>query len=254
MTIQKDKPSIGFSGVMSMLFTIITIVLPDTFQIAESTWEIFWLKVVFLVGMYFFLSLISGDISEVGELLTQILIIRDEDEYELTEKIVLIKDQLNLYTNHFSKIFTEVRKISNGGKKFHAIREEVKTTLNRMYKGRLTPAQFVWDVAYAVYRILISNNYFQIALPIDVILSISFVGGLQLTSGRITGLGKLVGDILKSSKTEEQKEKLILGKIIHTIRMICLGYNRVAKYIEKLTGKQIYDFLSKACLTPEIEE
>lgn len=252
MTIRKDNPSISFSDVLSILFTVITIVMPNSILIlfvSEQPIEIMWVKVIFIISLYLFLSLIHGDIPDVGDLITQILIInKEKKDFELGEQILLIKGQLEIFNDYFCKIFTEYRYVSKMSEKFHRIREEIKTVFYKILNGGLTPLQFVWDFAYIFYRIIILNNLFEISTPIDIMISIAFLGVLSLTSGKTKGLGKLVGDILANSRLEDEKEQIVMGKIIHTIRMLCLGYSRVTKHIENLTGMEINDFIAKAII------
>lgn len=240
---KKDKPSIGISGVASMLLTTIMILIPDIPNTPEQLW---WISCISLLILYFFLGLINGEYSEIGELVVQVLFINKNSISDAKEKIILIREQLDIYSGFFMDIFTEVREQMGGKHKFHKHWEDIKSVTNRAIKGRLTPLQWIWILCYLVYRLLIENNYYNLDTPVDMVISIFFIGGLQLTSYNIGGIGKLLKDIFKNANRKEADSAIILNEIIHTIRILCLGYNKIAKHIEEMTNMPIMDFITQS--------
>lgn len=236
---RKDAPSISFGGVITILITLATLVFTST--ITDLT--ISWVKTFFFISIYFILALLSGSFPMISEIMANILTIQKENDLNSTEKIYVIKDHLVMFNDYFSKIFSEVRVIGKG--RHMKKKDFATTTIYRIINGKITSLQSLWIILYISYLILVQPNNFNIPLPYNMIITIVFLGMLQLTSGNIRGLGSLIGDLYKTVKNDvnDRNESLLLSKIIHTIRILCLGYNRISKKIKNCTGMEVNDFM-----------
>ena len=238
--INKGTLRITFGGVLTILITLAIMV----FSAGITNDIVNWSKTFFYITLYFILALLSGSFPMISEIMTNILSIKNENDLANTEKILVIKDQLEIYNDYFGKIFTEVRTGDKHNTIFQA-KEYIKTTSYRVMKGSITPLQTLWIMGYISYQILLQSNFLNIALPYNIIITVGFLIILQLTSGSIQGLGKLIGDLYITVRKDigDDNEKFILAKIIHTIRILCLGYNRISKKIERYTGMCVSDYI-----------
>lgn len=242
MEIKKDSPSISFTGVITILGTIITIVWFDT----EPSYMFYWTKVIILVGIYFILALSAADFCIIGEIVSQIIILYKDDTYGDAEKVLLIKDQLEIYNSYFTKVFAEVESFKK--KKRTKIGAEISSRFYRIIKGKVTLIESIWILVYLIYVIIIQGNFIQIPLPFNIVVTIIFLFGLQLTSGNVTGLGKILRDLYQIVRRKNiiERDSETLADIIHTIRLLCLAHNRIAIKIQQNTGKTISEFLAQS--------
>ena len=240
MSVRKSKPSISFSGVLAIIFSLITLVYTE-----ESILPIWmpWVKFIGFVGLYFCLALAYGDINSVADIILGLLYINEDDDHDIREKLIMVRNQLSLFTDMYCGIFTEVREVFKKKKKWHKAIQESKTIFKRIITGEVTIEQAIWIFIYVAYQILIVTNFINIPLPFDIILTIFFIFGLELTSKKIKGLGKLLGDIYSNALDSKKEPRNIMSKIVHNIRLICLNYNRISKRIENTTGRTVLEFI-----------
>lgn len=238
-----DSPSIRFSGVLTILMTLATLVFSEPTTNPTARWG----KAFFFIGLYFILALSQTPIlKKIAELMTQILTInKDADLSGTQEKVLLMRNQLELYSDMFSRKFTEVREYTKAAEKWHNKMEQIRTGIGNIISGSITRGETVWILFYISYQILIATNYIVIALPFNMIASVVFITGLQLTTPNIKSMGGLLKDIFRFANTEPKDNNydFSLSNIIHSIRLICFSFNRISRYIERITGKTVMEFL-----------
>ena len=229
MSTKKDRPSMSFSNVIVVIITISTLIWTDVSGL--PLWAE-WVRTIFFIGLYCFLALSAGDINKIGDVISYIMIIDAEGDITNREKLLMIKHQLDMFTKLFSDIFTEIRLYVSGKQQFHQTWENIKTIVKRTMKGTITIPQAIWLLAYITYLVIITSNFFNIELPLNIIITVAFYFGLALTSRNIQGLGRLILDLFENVDIEKIDTNTALGNIIHTIKLLCLHYSRIAKKVE----------------------
>lgn len=255
--INRDKPHVSFSGVITTLITLGTLIASEEWITTSylPSWfnqEIFeWAQTLFFIGIYLVLALSKSDFKAIGDVMAHILTINKENSMNDLEKVLLIRDQLELFSGLFSKLFTEVRAFkTRAGENWHLTRMNLKSASSRIIKGSISLIQSSWILLYIGYLVLIKTNFFEIALPFNIILIIVFNFGLCLTSPNIGGIGEMIKDLFQVANSGNSDESsLSLKNIIHTIRLLCLNYSRIADRIERLTGLNVKDVFLGTCTT-----
>lgn len=224
------------SGVVNIILTLMVMFIIDI-SIKDNT--IHWLKTLGLIIFAFVSALIATEHKGIGEIVTSILFINRENGNITNdrEKLNLIRSELELFEYEFSRLFYEVKTLKQGKT------NKFLFQLGKICKGNVGKDQAFWITIYTAYLILIQTNYFDIPYPIIMIVVLVCNVGLQLTNKNMKGIGKFVKDLFKSiyKETADGKEKLTLSKIVHTIKLLCLNYNRIAKEVEKFSGKNVME-------------
>lgn len=237
--LNKDAPRLKFSGVSTILITLITMIFTEKAPLT-TTQE--WMETLFYIALYFISALSASNILKiVAEVSAQVLYISTEDDLDPMSKILLIKSQLELYSEQFNKVFTEVREFNSTKEKWHDTWENGKTAVKSIYKGSVSIYQTIWIVIYMSYRILIVTNYFHIDLPFNLIFTLCFIVMLEFGSANIADAGELIKDMFQAINVKDDKHVIKLSQIRHTIRLLCLSFNRIARHVEKITGKTIQE-------------
>lgn len=243
MTNKIENYSMSFNQILVLMFTLITSLI---FEIPTIHTEYHWIKVFILLSLYIFLALISNNWLELIESLSYISLISLDEDMGLFEKLSLIKSQLDMYTTLFDHIFTEVRNDNINTIQGNII-EQIKTLFYRAINGKLNIIAGIWIFLYATYLIFIQTNEWNLAFPVNTIVTMGAFMGLSFTSGHMKGIGEFVNDIIKEVKKNDGKDEKLakqsLDRIRDVIRTICLGYNRISKAVEQNTGKPIMELL-----------
>lgn len=234
---------ISFSGFLTTLITLASMIFTSGGSLPDWTK---WALTLFYIALYFFLALSTGEFHDIPEFTSRLLLIFDDKGMSSEEKLMVIRDQLSLFSELFSKIFVEVKEFYSGGQKFHKTWEEIKTIFARAVHGTINMYQALWIFAYSGYQVLIRYNFFNIPEPLIYIVTLGFILGLALTSGNIQGIGKLLRNIYEKAQQQqsEKQTKLNLNIIIHSIKTLTLMYNRIAKQLKsKLGSKSIMEHM-----------
>ncbi len=243
---KKSKPQISFSGVLTILFTLaLVLLLPDK-GVSEIQQTI---QNLCLIVIYFILALSSSNLAIIAEIMASLLQINRDTDMNNIDKVLLIRNQLDIYTGLFNSIFTEVRELGHNGK-FHKRYQRTKTSISKLFKGGVSIYQAIWIFVYTFYLFVLKQNIFDVAKPFDAMIVFGFNIGLALSNRNIKGMGSLIKDLFVFSH-KEKPDKITLANIIHTIRLLCLSYSRVAKRIKLCTGYSVQELVDRTGLTVE---
>jgi len=244
---KKSKAQISFSGVLTILFTLaIVLFMPETDNTGDSQTA----QNLILIGVYFVLALSASNFQIVAEIMASLLQINKDDDMNNIDKVLLIRNQLDIYTGLFSSIFTDVREYIKKKKLFRTW-QQTKTGFSTLFKGGVSAYQALWISVYAFYLFVIKQNFLNVPRPFNAMVVMGFNIVLALSNRNIKGMGSLIKDLFVFSH-KEKPDKITLANIIHTIRLLCLSYSRVAKRIESCTGMTVQKLLDKTGLVIEV--
>jgi len=252
-SINKNEYTIGASGVFTIFITIGTLLWYDVVSVPP---EYGWIKTFFFIALALFIALIGGDNKRVVELLIHILNVNNSSKNEL-EKALLIRNNLDLCSDVFQQVFTDVRKVVNGGLTWKRFWENQKSLYYKILNGKITLDKGIWLFLYMVYLIFIQTNYYDVPLPYNVIITVFFIMGLQMLSDDEAGMGQIIANMYKdATKTkdasDDETQKLI-NSIIDSIRILCIKFEGISKDIESNTGEPIKALLYPAMFKKEAE-
>ena len=134
-------------------------------------------------------ALISTDWKELVDVLSYMLLLRSDKDITDVEQLLGIRNQLDIFSDLFNNIFTEMRIDTGKAGLFRLFFANIKTVCFRAYYGSISIPQGIWIFFYTAYVIIIQTNYANIPFPIDAITTLWFFMGLCITSGHTTGRG-----------------------------------------------------------------
>ena len=114
----------SFNHIVTIVVAIITLFIfqsPDT----DPTFQ--WGKAIFLIWLYFFLALISTDWKELIDVLSYMLLLRSDKDITDVEQLLGIRNQLDIFSDLFNSIFTEMRIDTGKAGLFRFVFANIKT-------------------------------------------------------------------------------------------------------------------------------
>jgi len=251
----KQASRINFSGVIMILITLAMMIFskdinypswyPGWYVEWYQRWND-WVQAFICILIYLLLALASGDAEQIADDIAHIAWNLTNDVMDVKEKLVMLKLQLERFGEMYNRVFFELPEKPKYRTLGDLFKERLKVFFFRLYYGGIDAKQFAWICAYVSYIFFIKMNYFSIPEPFIYILVIVFIGGLQLTSVNISGMGKLIAEIFSNAREDVEKPRLNLATIISNIKTLCSMYNMISKKIEAKTNTSVNEFLERA--------
>jgi hypothetical protein len=154
-------------------------------------------RLLALTGVYIILALLAPDFRGIGDMFQEIWDTTRKD-IPKEEKMDIIKSFLETTCAQWYKYWIMYQEIVNGG--VERPKERIKRLYNqlvRVGKGEINLFQISWIFAYISYTLIVSCNYFAIAVPFDVMISMGILIMILISSGSILGLSKFLREVFK---------------------------------------------------------
>lgn len=125
----------------------------------------------------------------------------------LSEKQLLIQKNLEKIVDRWYSFWIQFQKIVLSKDPFEKKFDRLKLLFKEIYTGEINIFQMIWIILYLIYSLVVASNLFNVPIPIDFIINISFFTVLLYSKGNVAGIAQLLYQIflcLAPAKSETE--------------------------------------------------